>query len=146
MAQARENLLPPWLANIHPAHKTPAIATLLVGILTMTGILLGRGALLPIVDMGSVCLAVTFVLGFLGVMKLRRAGITAPAGAGVPGGMWVLWLGVVGASVMAIFALAEPVLTGHRTVPIEWILLLAWSVLGALVYRRDDAPATSRAT
>jgi basic amino acid/polyamine antiporter, APA family len=131
MAQARESLLPSWLASIHPVHKTPAIAALLVGVLTMTGVMLGRGAMLPIVDMGSLCLAATFVLCFVGVMKLRRAGIRASDGAGVPGGTWVLWLGLAGASVMAIFALAEPVLTGHRAIPVEWILLVAWSAIGA---------------
>jgi basic amino acid/polyamine antiporter, APA family len=144
MAQARESLLPSWLASIHPVHKTPAIAALLVGVLTMTGVMLGRGAMLPIVDMGSLCLAATFVLCFVGVMKLRRAGIRASDGAGVPGGTWVLWLGLAGASVMAIFALAEPVLTGHRAIPVEWILLVAWSAIGAFVYRRGESRAVAQ--
>jgi len=135
MAQARENLLPAWLAVVHPAHKTPALASLLVGGLTIAGVMLGRGALLPIVDMGSVCLAGTFVMGFLAVIKLRRDGVHASADAKLPGGAWSLGIGLAGALVMAVFAIVEPLFASTGAIPLEWTLLFAWGCIGGVVYR-----------
>jgi amino acid transporter len=134
MAQARENILPAWLAAVHPVHKTPAAASLLVGGLTLAGIMLGRGALVPIVNMASVCLAGTFVLGFLAVVKLRRSGKRGSADAVMPGGVWTVGIGLVGALVMAIFAIAEPLFTSKSAIPLEWTLLVAWACIGALIY------------
>jgi amino acid transporter len=134
MAQAREKLLPARLAAVHSLHKTPAVASLLVGGLTIAGVLLGRGALLPIVDMGSVCLAGTFVLGFLAVIKLRRDGVHASASARLPGGPWTLGVGLAGACVMAAFAVVEPLLVSKGAIPLEWALLIAWACIGAVVY------------
>lgn len=144
MAQARENLLPAWLAAIHPAYQTPARASLLVGALTVAGVMLGRGALLPIVDMGSLCLAGTFVLGFLEVLKLRRSGVRGSRGARLPGGGWAIGVGLAGSAVMAAFSLAEPVISGNGGLPIEWILLIAWALIGALVFRSLAPAADTR--
>jgi APA family basic amino acid/polyamine antiporter len=135
MAQARERLLPSCLATVHPAYKTPAKASLLVGAITLGGIMLGRGALIPIVNMASVCLSCTFVLAFTAVIKLRRAKTDDRTVAAMPGGIWTLGIGIIGASVMAVFAVAEPLFVStSTTIPIEWTLLAFWAFIGALIY------------
>jgi basic amino acid/polyamine antiporter, APA family len=134
MAQARERFLPAWLAAVHPIHKTPATASLLVGGLTLGGIMLGRGALVPIVNMASGCLAGTFVLILLAVIKLRRVGSHDSAGAVMPGGVLTLTIAFVGASLMAIFAIIGPLFSSTNAIPLEWTLLVGWACVGALIY------------
>jgi hypothetical protein len=45
---------------------------------------------------------------------------------------------------MAAFSLAEPVISGNGGLPIEWILLIAWALIGALVFRSLAPAADTR--
>ena len=132
MAQARQSMLPAWLASIHPAHATPGKAVLFVGACTIAGLFLGRGAVLPLVNMAAICLALTFVLGCAALLKLRRRDPGVDAGFRLPGGPWPVLIAMVGVGGMSAIALIEPWTRAGHTVPLEWILMLGWAVLGLL--------------
>jgi hypothetical protein len=55
LAQAQAGLLPAALGRVDARRKTPTNAILLVTGATLIGIFLGRGALVPIVNMATIC-------------------------------------------------------------------------------------------
>jgi len=136
MAQARTSLLPDRLGRLHPRHATPAAAVLFVGFFSLCGMFLGRGAVLPLVNMAAISLAFTFVLACLGALKLRRTE-TAPAPFRAPGGNAMLVVAGVMALCMSVIGLFEPFIRAGR-VPLEWWLLAGWGVLGFLFLKHRE--------
>ncbi|MBL8270940.1 APC family permease, partial [Steroidobacter sp.] len=134
MAQARQGLLPSRLGAIHPTHATPGVAVLFVGAVSLGGMLLGRGAILPLVNMASICLAFTFVLACFALMRLRKQHQGAAPGFSVPGGTATLVIAAVASFVMSAIALFEPLFRGAGPVPLEWLLILIWGAAGAVFF------------
>ncbi|MFC4312902.1 APC family permease [Steroidobacter flavus] len=144
MAQARQSLLPARFARIHPRYATPATAVLFVGLCTLVGLFLGRGAVLPLVNMASICLAFTFVLACVALWKLRRLEPHKVQKFSVPGGRVTLVIGIAGASAMSCIALIAPLIQ-RRGVPVEWVLIVCWAALGWLAIPRRRATVSSAA-
>jgi len=120
------------MGQAHPRHGSPATAVLFVGIASAAAVLLGRGALLPIVNVAGICLAGAALLICLGVIRFRRIapGISRPYQ--VPGGTITAGLAALVCLWMVAWALIEPALA--RTVPLEWLVLGGWAALGAVMW------------
>lgn len=71
-ALARGRIITRWLGETHPRFGTPHRAVLLTGGLTLLAPLLGRDALLSIVNAGSFFIAIAFLGVSLSIIKLRR--------------------------------------------------------------------------
>lgn len=138
VAQARENMIPAALARQHPNTGTPVRAIWFISIGAMALMLLGRAAVLPIVNMISICLALTFVVSLAALLRLRRMDTAGPVSFRVPGGSIVIWIALLAALAMAAVALIEPAIR-VRGIPVEWLLLLGWASLGVIFYRRRHA-------
>lgn len=134
MAQARQALLPKRFAVIHPRYATPGAAVLFVGACTLGGLLLGRAAILPLVSMASICLAFTFVLGCIALLRLRRRGDAGTGGFTLPGGRVAIYIGLAAATGMALVAFFEPFVRSGGRIPLEWMLMSAWAVLGLVFH------------
>jgi APA family basic amino acid/polyamine antiporter len=128
-AQARHKLLPEVFARVDPRTGAPRAAIVLVMALTLMGVAIGRGAILPIVDMVSISIALSIILCLLVLLRRRRLDTVAPSFT-VPGGALTIGAAFVGAAIMIGGALFGPLVTQWPRVPIEWILLAAWAVLG----------------
>jgi hypothetical protein len=100
--------------------------------LNVGGIFLGKGAIEPITDMCAMMLTLTYVLCSVTVLRMRRQGTVSEFR--IPGGASLIWLGGIGATVMAGVALLSPFWEQPGTLPLEWRLLGAWGLLGALVW------------
>jgi hypothetical protein len=72
------------------------------------------------------------VLCSVTVLRMRRQGRASQFQ--VPGGASLIWLGGIGAAFMAAVALLSPFWEQSGTVPLEWRLLGAWGLIGALVW------------
>lgn len=141
VAQAAEGMIPAALARLHPHTGAPTRAIVFISVSSMALILLGRGAVLPIVNMVSICLSLTFVVSLLALLRLRAAAAgerDAPIAFKVPGGNVVIRIALAGALAMAAVALFEPAIR-VQGIPVEWLLLAIWAALGLLFYRRRRA-------
>jgi amino acid transporter len=128
LAQARLGYLPRRLAVVHPRYGTPSNAVLFVGFCTVCGIMLGRGAIVPIVNMSAVATTTTFFLCLFVLLKLRRHSADTPSFR-VPGGVPVILFALAGALTAAAVALFEPMWSAAG-IPLEWYLLVGWALIG----------------
>ncbi len=71
-ALGRGRMIPVSFGETHPEHGTPNRAILLVGGLTVLAPMLGRDALLALVNAGSFCIALAFFGVSLSLLRLRR--------------------------------------------------------------------------
>jgi basic amino acid/polyamine antiporter, APA family len=132
-AQANLGFLPASLGALHPRRGSPGLAIAALSLLSAAGVLLGRGALLPIINTCSLFIALSFVLVLTILLRERaRQPHVMPAFA-VPGGRITIWLGLIDAASMSAILLYEPWLRSNGTLPMEWVLVGLWSVAGAAI-------------
>jgi amino acid transporter len=78
-------------------------------------------------------LTLTYVMCCGTVLLLRRRARQTNVTAA--GGTTLIWMGLIGAMVMAAVAFISPFWQpGHRPLPLEWQLTIAWSVIGCAVW------------
>ena len=133
LAQARHGMLPRWLGHIDPSSGVPRRAIVLVTLITMIGIAAGRSAILPIVNMVSICNALSTILCLL-VLLRRRATLDLPGAYVVPGGRPIIVLALVCAVIMVGAAVVAPLLDGNGKIPPEWALLAGWGIFGVVLW------------
>lgn len=129
VAQAREGFLPRGLAVCDPESGSPRAAVLVVVALTLIGPLVGRSALLPIVDMVSICLAFSIVLCLVVLLRRRRSDRSVPSFT-VPGGVVTILFALAAILVMIAVSVVKPLIDARGAIPAEWWLLGAWTLLG----------------
>jgi amino acid transporter len=133
VVMARVGLVPAALARVSPRFGSPVAAIAVVGTLNGLGIFLGRGAIEPITDMCSMVLTLTYVMCCGTVLFLRRRAREAPAPAASSTAL--IWMGLAGAAVMTAVAFISPFWQpGHLALPLEWQLMIFWTLIGAAVW------------
>jgi len=134
-AQARHGLLPGALASVDPTSRAPRNAILVVTVFSLAEVALGRGAILPIVDMLAICSALSIILCLSALLRIRRKDTAAHSGFRVPGGTPTILVALASAFIMVAIALLRPVLEGDGQIPLQWTLLALWGAVGAVVWR-----------
>ena len=141
-ALGRGKMVPEWLGATHSRFGTPSNAILLAGVVTFLGAMLGRGAMLSFVDVGSFCIALAFFGVAHSTLRLRKTAPELPRPYRPPGGQVVPRVALAG----AFFILAVMLIPGSGATlgwPLEWMILLSFSLLGALFWRLG-APLRAR--
>jgi amino acid transporter len=143
-SMARARMLPSVFAKVHPKYGSPVGAVLLVGIFTCLSPLLGRSALVWLVDAAAFGTVVAYFMVSLSffVLRSKEPNLERPfyAKAGTFVGimamlvaLFFLWLYLPG--------LGSPApLTG-----IEWMLCGGWIVLGIILFIINKASANGKA-
>jgi len=131
-AMAQDGMLPAWLGELHPKFNTPSKAILAIGLLSIAAPLFGRKFLVWIVDAGSFAVVIAYILVAISFLQLRKndAGMERPFRLrhGVP----IAWLALLGS--IGLLFLYLPGSPSALAWPEEWVIVLAWFILGALVY------------
>jgi amino acid transporter len=125
-ALGRGRIVPAALGTAHPRFGTPAKAVLFSGAVTFAGALLGRGAMLAFVDVGSLCIAIAFLGVTQATLVLRRTAPDEPRPYRIPGGLWWPRAAFVDSAAI-LLALLVP---GS---PVALVWPLEWGVFGGVL-------------
>ena len=129
-ALGRARIISPIFSKVHPVFGSPMIAVIFVSVIGSFGILLGRQALIPLLNVVATVQAFAFVLISVGVIKLRRTHPHVERPFRVPGGVVTAGLAALGAAFALVLAFYQPYVAAGRQIPLEWVLFLAWLILG----------------
>ncbi|MBI5762468.1 MAG: amino acid permease [Planctomycetes bacterium] len=119
---ARDGLLPPTFARIHPRFKTPHITTILTGV--FVGTVAGVSNIDEMVALTNIGTLFAFALVCIGITILRHTDADRPRPFRVPFGAWLLpMLGVASCMFLMLYL-----------PPASWWRFIGWLVLGMSVY------------
>jgi basic amino acid/polyamine antiporter, APA family len=120
-AMARDGLLPPVFAKVHPTFRTPYVVTATVGVfVAIVASLFGIAELAELVNIGTLF---AFVLVSVGVIVLRRTRPDLPRAFRTP----LVPLVPLAATVICLYLMLN--LSGET-----WLRFLVWMVVGLVVY------------
>ncbi len=130
-ALGRARLLPPSLARLSP-HGTPSIATLLVALTGAAVIFFGKGIILPLVKTHVTVISIVFFVMALSVHVSQSRGQIAFAHPVF--GRLVSTSAMLFSAALVCIALAEAYRNRTGIVPLEWITLCIWLMLGGVAW------------
>jgi amino acid transporter len=144
-ALGRGRIVGTSLGGTHPKFKTPYNSVLFCGAITLVCTLLGRGAMIAFVDVGSFCIATAFLGVSFSFLKLRRSFPNQPRPYRAPGGKWSGYL-AVGGSTIILLAITLPGSPAALRWPLEWAILVVACLLGWLVWTTSKKSRTGTST
>lgn len=132
-ALARAGMLPKSLGELHPKYNTPHKAIVLIGVLSTAAPLLGRPALVWLVDAGGLGLIVAWLMVAVSFIILRKKAPEMKRPFKLPGGTVIGWIATIMATGIAV--LYMPGMPSALIWPYEWVIVGLWIVLGIILYK-----------
>lgn len=132
-ALARAGMLPKSLGELHPKYNTPHKAILLIAVLSTAAPLLGRPALVWLVDAGGLGLVVAWFMVALSFVILRKKSPEMHRPFRLQGGTSIGWIAVIMS--LGVSILYMPGMPSALIWPYEWVIVFAWIILGFGFYK-----------
>lgn len=129
-ALSRARMIAPTFERVHPVYRSPTAAIALVVGIGVFGNFLGRNGIAPIVNVGSTCSALGYLVTCLGVLRFRQREPHRDRPYRVPLGSAVAVLGAAASVFLLLSSIRQQYLDAKGGFPVEWIVLLLWSVIG----------------
>jgi len=121
-SMARDGLLPPFAAKVHPRFRTPHITTWITGI--VVAVFSGFANINEVVELTNIGTLFAFLLVCVGITVLRYKDPGRPRGFRVPFGAWLIPMLGAGSCIFLMVYLP----------PSSWWRFIGWLVLGMAVY------------
>jgi APA family basic amino acid/polyamine antiporter len=120
-SMARDGLLPPWAAKVHPKYRTPYVTTILTGV--FVAVFAAMTNIDEVVDLCNIGTLFAFVLVALGILVLRRTDPGRPRPFRTP---FVPWVPLLAILTCGYLMAAQPRVT--------WLRFVIWLVVGLVLY------------
>jgi len=133
-ALGRARIIPAKFGTVHDTHGSPFVAILFAGSIAFLAIFLGRNAIVPILNVGVSCVTFAFFLICLGLIKMRRQRPDAHRPYRTPGGKVTAAFGSVISLFVFGLSLYQPYASSKGSFPLEWGIILGWSILGIVFW------------
>ena len=131
-AMAHARMLPAFLGRLHPVHRTPVNAILMIGALSVIAPFFGRSTLVWLVDAGGLGIIVAYAMVAASFLALRRNEPDMPRPFRVRHGVWVGRAAL--ALAIGIALLYLPFSPAALIWPYEWAIAGGWAALGLAFY------------
>ena len=131
-SMAESYMIPRVFAKLHPKHKTPINALILIGILTMLAPFAGRVMMVWICDAGNFCCCLAYCMVAISFLILRKKQPDMPRPYKVPAGRLMGGVAVLMSGFMVVMY-CIPGSGGTLILP-EWGMVAAWSALGVVFF------------
>lgn len=130
-------MLPKWFGQLHPKFKTPGNAILVIGLLTSLSPLLGRPALVWLVDAGGLSIVIAYLIVSVSFIVLRKTQpeLERPFRAGKNNSIGIL------ATVLSLgfVFLYMPGMPASLIWPYEWFIIGTWWIIGLFFFLRTPS-------
>lgn len=131
-SMAESYMIPKFFAKLHPKHKTPINALILIGSLTMLAPFAGRKMLVWISDAGNFGCCVAYCMVALSFIILRKKAPDMPRPYKVPAYKFFGTMAVIMSGFMvAMYCIPG---SGGSLIIQEWGIVLAWCALGVVFF------------
>jgi amino acid transporter len=128
LAMARAGMAPARLGHVSHATSAPVPALSLVAGLTLFGLLLGRGAIDPIISLSSIVLGAVYLATCMALLRVRRRNAAKTAALALPA------MGIAAATLVLAAAIRELVMNLAGSLAVA-CMLIGWSLAGLLLWR-----------
>lgn len=132
-AMAKAGMLPAGLAKLHPKYNTPVNAIILIGALSVISPFFGYPALLWLVNAGGFGIVVAYLFVAISFVVLRRKEPDLDRPFRAPFGSITSYFPI--ALSVFLICLYLPTSPSALLWPQEWVIIIAWAVLGLILYR-----------
>ena len=106
--------------------------------LSVAGLFLGKGILLPVVNVTSTLFAVMYAIVSFGVLRHRRAAQPL-SGYRVPGGRLLVWAAAAFSLYLIVLSLLQQRVDAGGRLPTEWLLLIGLGLCGWAMWKGSAA-------
>lgn len=131
-SMAESYMIPKFFAKLHPKHKTPINALILIGSLTMLAPFAGRKMLVWISDAGNFGCCVAYCMVALSFIILRKKEPDMPRPYKVPAYKFFGTMAVIMSGFMVTMYCIPG--SGGSLIAQEWGIVLAWCALGVVFF------------
>lgn len=131
-SMAESYMIPKFFAKLHPKHKTPINALILIGSLTMLAPFAGRKMLVWISDAGNFGCCVAYCMVALSFIILRKKAPDMPRPYKVPAYKFFGTMAVIMSGFMVTMYCIPG--SGGSLIAQEWGIVLAWCALGVVFF------------
>ena len=129
-SMAEAHMIPARFGKLHPKHKTPTNAILLIGVLSVISVFFGRKMLIWISDTASFACCVAYCMVALAFLVIRQKEPDLPRPYKVKHHRFVGIIAALLAGFMAVLYLVPG--SGCSFTPEEFIIAIVWILMGAL--------------
>lgn len=130
-SMSQSKMLPCVFSKLHPEYKTPYVAILFLGLLSMIAPLFGRVMLVWIVDAANFACCLAYFMVAASFLRLRKIKPNLPRPYRVQNGRIIGVLASIMAGIMALMYILPG--TGCALAWQEWIIVGGWAIIGVLL-------------
>ncbi|WP_101495370.1 APC family permease [Clostridium acetireducens] len=141
-SMAESNMLPSFLAKLHPKYKTPTNAILLIGILSTLAPLLGKNMLIWLSNSGSFTIVISYFIVSASFLALRKKEPFMKRPYKVKFGKFVGVMAMIITGGMLI--LYMPGMPAALSLKYEWSIILTWFAIGAILFIKENYKYNSK--